>query len=168
MIEVPISNEMLIEARRKAQQMGELKGSMMKGDRNLTAFLGELAAQKVIGGKTDNTYDYDISMPSGKTVDVKTKKVKYIPKDYYDCTIFGDKASVNQACDYLLFTQVLTDLSSVYVLGGYNKKKFLQDAQFKKKGSVVGTNNLTYKRDNYVMQIKDLLPMESLTEELAA
>jgi hypothetical protein len=168
MIEVPISDSMLIEARRKANEMGELKGSMMKGDRNLTAFLGELAAQKIIGGKTDNTYDYDISMPSGKTVDVKTKKVKFVPKDYYDCTIFGDKASINQACDYLLFTQVLTDLSVVYVLGGYNKKKFLTDATFKKKGSVVGTNKLTYKRDNYVMQIKDLLPIKSLSKELAA
>jgi|TARA_R100001463_G_scaffold48610_3_gene97890 hypothetical protein len=165
MIEVPITDSMLIEARKKAADMGELKGSMMKGDRNLIAFLGEIAAQKVIGGEFHNTYDYDIMMESGKTVDVKTKKVRYVPKDYYDCTIFGYNAK--QDCDYLLFTQVLSDLGTVFVLGGYNKKRFLEDSTFVEAGSVVGTNNLTYKKDNYVMEIKDLLPMDKFKEEIA-
>jgi len=164
MIEVPVTDTMLEEAKKKAAEMGELKGSMMKGDRNLVAFLGEIAAQKVIGGEFHNTYDYDIMMDSGKTVDVKTKRVKYKPKDYYDCTIFGYNAT--QDCDYLLFTQVLSDLGTVYVLGGYNKRRFLEDSTYIKAGSVVGTNNLTYKKDNYVMEIKDLLPMDKFKEEI--
>jgi|TARA_R110000744_G_scaffold14255_1_gene40663 hypothetical protein len=164
MIEVPITDSMLIEARKKAADMGELKGSMMKGDRNLTAFLGELAAQKVIGGTFHNTYDYDIMMESGKTVDVKTKKVRFAPRDYYDCTIFGYNDA--QDCDYLLFTQVLSDLNTAYVVGGYDKKRFLEDSTFVKKGTVVGTNNLVYKKDNYVMQIKDLVPMDAFQKEL--
>jgi len=164
MIEVPVTDFMLEEAKKKAADMGQLKGSMMQGERNLTAFLGEIAAQKVIGGKFHNTYDYDIMMESGKTVDVKTKRVKYKPKDYYDCTIFGYNAT--QDCDYLLFTQVLSDLGTVYVLGGYNKRRFLEDSTYIKAGSVVGTNNLTYKKDNYVMEIKDLLPMDKFKEEI--
>ena len=89
----------------------------------------------------------------------------YKPKDYYDCTIFGYNAT--QDCDYLLFTQVLSDLGTVYVLGGYNKKRFLEDSTYIEAGSVVGTNNLTYKKDNYVMEIKDLLPMDKFRKEIA-
>ena len=50
MIEVPVTDTMLEEANKKAASMGQLKGSMMEGERNLPAFLGEIAAQKVIGG----------------------------------------------------------------------------------------------------------------------
>ena len=165
MIEVPVTDTMLEEANKKAASMGQLKGSMMEGERNLPAFLGEIAAQKVIGGEFHNTYDYDIMMESGKTVDVKTKKAKYKPRDYYDCTIFGYTAK--QDCDYLLFTQVLNDLSTVYVLGGYEKKRFLEDSTFVAAGSVVGTNNLQYKKDNYVMEIKDLVSMDKFKEAIA-
>ena len=45
MIEVPVTDSMLEEAKKKAANMGQLKGSMMEGERNLTAFLGEIAAQ---------------------------------------------------------------------------------------------------------------------------
>jgi hypothetical protein len=62
---------------------------------------------------------------------------------------------------------VLNDLSTVYVLGGYEKKRFLEDSTFVAAGSVVGTNNLQYKKDNDVMEIKDLVSMDKFKEAIA-
>ena len=159
MIEVQITNEMLIDAREKAIEMGTLRGSMMKGDRNLIGFLGEAAVQKVIGGDFHNTYDYDIMTPSGKTVDVKSKKTSYPPKDYYACNIFT--ANEKQACDYLVFAHVLKNLEKAWVVGFYEKKEFLKDCTFIPKGHVAD-NGLEFKRDNFEMKISQLKPMDQI------
>lgn len=162
MIEVTITNDMLIEARKKASEMGHLKGSMMKGDRNLIGFLGELATQTITGGEFHNTYNYDIMTPSGKTVDVKTKKINYPPKDYYACNIFT--ANEKQACDYLVFAFVLNNLEKAWVAGYYNKKEFLKDCDFIPKGHVA-ENGLVFKRDNFEMKVSQLKPSSQLVEE---
>jgi hypothetical protein len=161
-IEVIITDEMLVEARRKATEMGQLKGSMMKGDRNIIGFLGEIATQSIIGGDFHNTYDYDIMTPSGKTVDVKTKKINYPPKDYYACNIFT--ANEKQACDYLVFAFVHTNLEKAWVAGYYGKKDFLKDCDFIPKGHVAD-NGLKFKRDNFEMKVSQLKPSSQLVAE---
>lgn len=157
MIEVAITDEMLLEARRKANEMGKLKNSMMQGERNLHGFLGELAAQKVIGGEFHNTYDYDILL-NGKRIDVKTKAGNYTPKPHYNCTIFA--YSRKQQCDFFVFTYIKKDLTSVWVLGAYDRLKFLDDADYVKAGDKCENNGLVFKKDNYSMTVDQLSPVE--------
>ena len=75
MIEIEITDPMLLRARKKAKELGRLSRSITRGQGNLAGFVGEEIALKVLGGRFDNiekNIDYDIIIPSGKTVDVKT------------------------------------------------------------------------------------------------
>jgi len=151
---VIVSEEMLNNAKIKAAEMGKLNNSILKGEGNIIGFIGEELAQKVIGGRIQNSYDYDIILTSGKTVDVKTKKTTVTPKDNYDCSV----ASYNtkQKCDYYCFVRVKEDLSCGWVLGVYDKKDYFKDSVFLKKGQIDPSNNFTVKADCYNIKINQL------------
>ena len=71
LIEVQISDEMLIAGRRKATEMGLLHNSILRGGGSVAGFLGEQIAIKAMGGKWDNSFDYDIILDDGRKVEVK-------------------------------------------------------------------------------------------------
>lgn len=157
-IEVKVTPEMLKKAQEKAAQMGCLnKHSMMKGERNVAGVLGELAALAILPRATyvDN-YDHDLRI--GKlTIDVKTKQLASKPRLSYDCSIYG--YNPNQDCHIYLFAGVKTDHSVVWFSGFLAKHIFYQKAEFCAAGSqrpLGGGRMLTYKEDNYVVQVRQL------------
>ena len=87
MIELEISPDILLKAKLKADELGSLKKSFLNGKGNLTGFLGEALAQSFIGGREENTFEYDIISPSGNTIDVKSKKTAVKPLPHYECSI---------------------------------------------------------------------------------
>jgi hypothetical protein len=109
LIEVEITDDMLILARKKAVAMGQLQNSILRGGGSFAGFLGELIVNEVIKGNIVNEYDYDIILDNGKTVDVKTKQTTVIPKQEYDCSI--NKKSEGQKCDAYVFARVKKDFS---------------------------------------------------------
>ena len=87
MIEVVVTGDMLVTARDKAAEMGRLRNSITNGAGNIAGFIGEAIAQQVMGGVLANTYDYDLILCNGKTVDVKTKQTSVKPLETYECSI---------------------------------------------------------------------------------
>ena len=157
MIEVNITQDMIDEAETKSQEMGKLKKSITKGKGNVVGFLGEIIANTVLKGRIENTYDYDIVTTDG-TVDVKTKKCKGKPEDYYECSV----AAYNtiQKCDYYVFVRVKNDLTVGWILGCYPKEKYFENAEYLIKGQKSGTNWFTVKANCYNIAIKDLHPIQ--------
>ena len=82
MEEILIKEDILIQARQKAREMGAIKNSITRGEGNVAGFVGELVCLDLLpSSKINNTYDHDIDF--GKfTIDVKTKRTNYKPKDY--------------------------------------------------------------------------------------
>jgi hypothetical protein len=154
MIEVAISAAMLVEARDKAAEMGRLRNSIINGAGNIAGFIGEAIAQKVLGGELSNTYDYDLILPSGKTVDVKTKQTSVKPLETYECSIAG--LNTTQECDLYCFVRVKNDFTVGWYLGMYDKKQYMEDAVFMKKGTVDTSNGYTVKSDCYNLKISEL------------
>ena len=154
MIKVTISDEMLVKAKQKATELGKLNNSILKGDGNLIGFLGEEVANDILKGNIKNSYDYDIILNTGKTVDVKTKKTTVEPKQYYDCSVAA--FNTKQKCDYYCFVRIKDDLSCGWFLGIYDKKDYFKDADFLKKGQIDPSNNFTVKADCYNMKINQL------------
>ena len=154
MIEVAISATMLVEARDKAAEMGRLRNSIINGAGNIAGFIGEAIAQKVLGGELSNTYDYDLILPSGKTVDVKTKQTSVKPLETYECSIAG--LNTTQECDLYCFVRVKNDFTVGWYLGMYDKKQYMEDAVFMKKGTVDTSNGYTVKSDCYNLKISEL------------
>lgn len=154
MIEVAVSAAMLVEARDKAAEMGRLYNSIIRGAGNIAGFIGEAIAQQVLGGKLINTYDYDLVLPSGKTIDVKTKQTSVKPLVTYECSIAA--LNTTQECDYYAFVRVKNDFTVGWYLGVYDKKQYMEDAVFMKKGTVDASNGYTVKSDCYNLKISEL------------
>ena len=154
MIEVAVSAAMLVEARDKAAEMGRLYNSIIRGAGNIAGFIGESIAQQVLGGKLSNTYDYDLVLPNGKTIDVKTKQTSVKPLVTYECSIAA--LNTTQECDYYAFVRVKNDFTVGWYLGVYDKKQYMEDAVFMKKGTVDPSNGYTVKSDCYNLKISEL------------
>lgn len=162
MIEVKITDEMLLKAREKATEMGRLKNSILRGGGNVAGFLGEIIAEEALNAKENNTYNYDLTMKDGKTVDVKTKQTSVKPKPHYGCTV--SKASAKQQCDYYAFVRVKNDFTVGWFLGMMPKQEFLDKAKFWKKGDLDTDNNYVVRADCYTLSIAELNGGSSETE----
>jgi hypothetical protein len=154
MIEIVISPAMLVEARDKAAEMGQLRNSIIRGAGNIAGFIGEAIAQQVLGGKLCNTYDYDLVLDNETKIDVKTKQTGYVPLPSYDCSIAA--LNTKQDCDYYAFVRVKNDFSVGWYLGVYNKDQYMKDAVFMQKGTIDPSNGYTVKSDCYNIKIDQL------------
>jgi hypothetical protein len=154
MIELDITEEQASKAKELAKDLGTLNNSITRGQGNLAGFIGEVAVADYIGASHANTYDYDLVTADNKTVDVKTKRTNYPPRDHYDCSVAA--FNTRQKCDYYAFVRVKNDLTKVWILGFYDKRKYFQDAKFHTKGEFDPSNNFTFKADCYNMPIKSL------------
>lgn len=154
MIEIVISPAMLVEARDKAAEMGQLRNSIIRGAGNIAGFIGEAIAQQVLGGKLCNTYDYDLVLDNGTKIDVKTKQTGYVPLPSYDCSIAA--LNTKQDCDYYAFVRVKNDFSVGWYLGVYNKDQYMKDAVFMQKGTIDPANGYVVKSNCYNIKIDQL------------
>jgi hypothetical protein len=154
MIEIVVTPTMLVEARDKAAEMGKLHNSIMNGAGNIAGFIGEEIARQVLGGVLNNTYDYDLTLDNGKTVDVKTKQTSVKPLETYDCSIAA--LNTKQKCDYYCFVRVKNNFTVGWYLGVYDKQQYMEDAVFMKKGDVDSSNGYVVRSDCYNLKISKL------------
>ena len=143
-----------ILASKRSVEMGELNNSIERGDGNIAGFLGEIAAQRIYGGEISHTYEYDLILPDGRTADVKTKRTSTPPMDYYDCSVAN--FNPRQDCNIYIFCRVHYDNSRAWVLGHYDKKKYIEDARFLRRGEQDGDNGFIVRADCYNMAINQL------------
>lgn len=153
MIEVEITTEMIDKARVKAKELGTLRNSITRGGGNLIGFIGEEIAHHCLGGELANTYDYDIVLDDGTTIDVKTKATTVTPREGYACSVSA--YNTKQKCDAYSFVRVKKDLSVGWYLGLLKKEDFFDVAEHFKKGDI-GETGFVYKGDCYVAKVFDL------------
>jgi|TARA_R110000787_G_scaffold224080_2_gene332333 hypothetical protein len=154
MKEIKISSAMIENARIKSKEMGPLRNSIVKGDGNIAGFIGEQIALEHLGGTWKNTYSYDIILPDGRKVDVKTKRTSVKPNPKYDCSV--SSFNTKQECDMYTFVRVMKDYSVGWYLGSMDKEEYFQKATLWKKGDVDPSNNFTIRADCYNVKIEDL------------
>jgi hypothetical protein len=159
----------IAEAKRQAEEMGRLRNSITKGNGNVVGFLGEIAVARLMHARQQNTYQYDLVMENGKTIDVKSKKCLRPPRMDYDATI--SNFNTKQNCDYYVFARVSDDLSKVYVMGIIGKEDYFKKSTFYEAGDLdpnstptrpfyfqAASHNLVYHRLNDIKTMVDRLP----------
>jgi len=165
MIEIPVSEDVIKEATRKAQEMGKLNNSITEGLGNVAGFIGEIVVGKYLNATMQNTYDYDLIL--GRLhIDVKTKRCTSPPKKYYDCSVAD--FNTKQQCDYYVFARVLyknDKWGNAWLLGYYPKQEYIKKARFLKAGQTDGDNGFIVKADCYNMRIQDLHSIENFAFE---
>jgi len=156
MIEVEITDKMKRDAQRKAREMGVIKNSIEKGGGSIAGFLGEFIANEVIGGKVDNTYEYDI-VYNNITYDVKTKRCTSPPRDYYDCSVAD--FNTKQKCERYVFVRIENKggkWGRAWVLGWKAKSEYYAKSRKMTKGEVDKSNGFIVKADCHNLAIKEL------------
>jgi len=165
MVEIPITNSILYYSLLKAKSLGTLNNSILKGEGNLTGFVGEEAFKVFLNNKdSNNTYNYDI-IHNGIRFEVKSKRTSVIPKDYYECSVAD--YNTKQNCDYYVFTRVLWHKgerlpSKVYLMGCYSKEEYYKNSRKLLKGSKDGDNGFIVHADCWNMKYSDLNRIETL------
>ena len=141
-------------ARQKAEELPTLNNSITKGEGNYVGFIGEWVAKKFLGGVSSNTYDYDLVLGNGETVDVKTKKTSFEPQPHYECSVAA--YNTKQKCDYYAFVRVDEKNNRAWYLGVYKKEDYYKDARKLKKGDLDPSNNFVCKADCFNLPISKL------------
>lgn len=157
MIEVTITDEMIQNAKRLADDLGVLNHSIRNGLGNLAGFLGEeCVLSHFKEAVRDNTYQHDILL-KGSRIEVKTKDRTVPPKIDYECSI--PYSLYQQAANFYFFVSLLRKNETYvkgYLVGYMSKPEFFKKATLFRKGEVDPSNNFTVKADCWNLKIKDL------------
>lgn len=154
MIEVEVKPHHIEKAKVLAEEMGTLRNSITSGQGNLAGFIGEVILAEMLEAKQANTYDSDLMLDNGKTIDVKTKRTRCKPLGYYECSIAA--YNTKQKCDFYAFCRVNNEMTKLWFLGMVDKGRYFEMSRFLKKGARDGDNGFVVKADCYNITIKDL------------
>lgn len=157
MIEVPVSQEIISRATKKAHQMGKLNNSIRNGDGNLVGFIGEYVVSDYLNCAIENTYDYDL-VHLGVRIDVKTKQCTSPPRPFYECSVAA--FNTQQKCKAYIFVRVKNQ--TAWILGWLPKDRYFKTARFLKKGEIDDSNGFTVKADCYNVRIDQLYSIEKI------
>ena len=158
MIELPIPESIVIEARRMADEMGEIDGTFTDPDGKVAGFIGELMTAEYLNAEQTNTYEYDLTY-NGVLLEVKTKRCSSEPLPNYDCDVSG--RNIRQKADFYVFTRVMKDFSKCWLLGCVGKFEFVTTARFHERGSKSYTG-FQYTASCFSVPVSSLKPFEEL------
>ena len=153
--EFPITDAMFQNASQKAAALGQRPNSITKGAGNLVGFLGEEVARLALNGIEKNSYEYDLLLPDGRSIEVKTQKLNYDPKPHFTCYVSA--FNPRQVCDYYCFIAVDGSYKKGWYLGVYPKKAYLQRAMYLRAGDRYPNSANIVKANCYTMKLEDLL-----------
>lgn len=155
MIEVEISDEILVKARQKAKSLGRLHNSITKGGGNIAGYIGQMLVAEHLKASEPDNYDFDVEK-DGIKYEVKTKRCTSKPKPEYDCSV--SDFNTKQDCHYYVFVRVIDHFSKAWILGKKKKSDYFKQARFCKKGDVDEKSHLgwTFKADCYNLSISEL------------
>lgn len=156
MIKVPVTWQMIQNAKLKAREMGRLHNSITGGDGNLSGFIGEFVAAQVLHGVVSNTYDYDLKV-GHELYDVKTKRCTSPPRPHYECSVAD--FNTKQQCHKYCFVRIMITnnvIGPAWYLGCMDKREYFKKAKLLKKGQVDPSNNFVVKADCYNLPIREL------------
>jgi hypothetical protein len=162
-IEVEITADMHARAQAKAQEMGELKNSIRRGQGNLAGFLGEevvLAAWS--GSVSHNTFQHDITFEEA-TFEVKTKDRTVNPRIDYEASVAD--YNTHQTADFYVFVSLYRiketgDYTRGYIIGIIPKMLYKAQAKFLKVGDIDPSNGWKVSADCYNLPYEQLIRFE--------
>jgi hypothetical protein len=155
MIELKISDKILIEAKSRAKKLGKLNNSITEGAGNIAGYIGQLLVAEYLNAEEPDNYNFDVKKDN-ITYEVKTKRCTSKPRGEYDCSV--SDFNTKQNCDYYLFARVLEDFSKAWILGKKKKADYFNEARFCEKGKVdeKSTFGWKFKADCYNLEISKL------------
>jgi len=159
------------QARLESKKMGVLYKSITRGLGNEIGMMGEILVQELIGGERVGvvTPAYDIVLPNGITIDVKTTKAAAVPELHYVARVYGsegNKEKLCSKCNVYYFVRCNQQLTLATIVGWMPARKFIERATFLPKGNVDPSDGKLSFADEFTLPISELyLPTVKLTKK---
>lgn len=162
----PITSKIFNQARDRASDVIRSRGgkpddylrrtnqTQEKDDtRWLVGFCAEIVLSEFLGVEVVNQPNHDYVW-NGKRVDVKSNRVKGVPRSNY---LFQINARQNwQECDEYHFTMVSYSLDRVFLIGHMAKQDFLNRATLRNPGET-GDRGHVFKRETYTIPLDKIM-----------
>ena len=148
-------------ARSDSKQMGVLRNSFTRGGGNEIGMMGEVLVQELIGGDRVGAtcFAYDLILPNGVTVDVKTTKAAAVPQAHYVARVYGsedDKEKLCSKCNVYYFVRCNQQLTLATIVGWLPAREFIERAIFLPKGNVDPSDGKLSFADEFTLPISEL------------
>jgi hypothetical protein len=162
MIKLTPTEEQLNYARKqsKALPIHNQAYHIVPDGRNYVGFVGEKAVADLLDCVHEPSFQYDLTLKDGRTIDCKTFSNKYYPKESFECHVMKKKRQ--QTCDIYLFSSYNRDKNLLYLCGYMPRDEFYSKAKLVRKGDQSPINNIRYRADGYITTIGELYPVEDL------
>ena len=172
MIKLDFTQDMIRSAREKAQSLGSINNSILRGGGNVAGYLGEEAlapyinATIVSNNRGLEKYNHDLLIESGDRFEVKTKRRTVTPRPHYDVSIA--ETSKHQKPDVYAFISLEFDRSSkshpkkyyglknIWLCGFMRSEEYWKRAQLWKSGKIDSSNNFKTHVNMCNLAISDL------------
>jgi hypothetical protein len=190
MIKIETTQKMMDSSQLKAKSLGPINNSILKGGGNLAGYLGEealashLSAEIVSNNRGREKYNYDLVLPDGRRMEVKTKRRTVSPRPHYDVSVA--RTSKHQRPDLYGFISLEFEratgkhpkkyygLKNMWLCGYMPAEEYWERATLWKSGQIDPTNAFKTHVDMYNMTISalytDLQALDNLgkTNEICA
>lgn len=172
MIKLPYSPQMLGAARKKADELGEIKRSITKGRGNLAGYLAEISLNKYLESKNVSCkegkakFNFDLTK-DGKKIECKCKRRTVDPKPEYEVSIAS--TSVHQKPDIYAFVSitfenkegkgkkaVYSGVQTIWLCGFMPREEYFEKATYWRKGQIDKSNGFRTLNNMWNMKIQDL------------
>ena len=171
-----ITEEILLEAEKRALDVPPLNGSVLGEPAKIIGAIGEVLFEKFIkaNGLTvrkeegeQERYNHDFVVDEKFKVEVKTKDRSTPPKGYYDCSVFNTSLK-NQKPDYFYFISLLkkkdvlveAKFTEGFMLGATDLLTLYRKGDSWKKGEVDARNGKVIQGDCQQIEIYNLIGNE--------
>jgi hypothetical protein len=171
-IKIPHTQEMIDRAISKANALGSINNSILRGGGNIAGYLGEEAVASYIGANIVSCdegvdkYNHDILYDKDR-LEIKTKRRTVSPKDFYDVSVA--ETSKHQRPDTYIFLSLEFDrvngrgrskkyygLKHVWLCGQMDADEYFDRATLWEAGKVDTSNNFKTHVNMYNLPIKSL------------
>ena len=176
MISLPFSKAMLDRAKAKADNLGSIRNSILKGRGNLAGYLGEEAVASYIEAeiiscdKGNDKYNYDIWKDDRK-IEVKTKRRTVVPQGFFDVSVA--KTSRHQTPDLYIFVsiefenmtyektkRVYRGIKNIWIVGQAEPEDYFARAKIWNAGDIDKSNGFKTHVDMYNLPISEIEPLD--------
>ena len=157
---VPLTDEMKVKAKGKSDALGEIRNSIRHGEGNYVGYLGEEAIAAYLGANLmscedgEAKYGHDLILFSGEKAEVKTKKRRVPPRDFYKAAVA--ETSRHQRPDVYIFMSYDELRDEMWVVGQKGYAEFWAKAMYVVSGAEDASNTWTASAAHYAIEHKDL------------
>ena len=164
-VQVYFTDEMVESCKAKADNLGEIDNSILKGKGNFAGYLGEeivadyIQAEIISNNEGEEKYNHDL-IKDGKKIEVKSKRRSVPPLDHYDASVA--ETSAHQKPDIYIFTSIQFKNNKpvrAWICGQKDAKEYFEQARFWAKDDMDHSNRWKVSTDCYNMPYKDLDPV---------